>query len=448
MMPRFFTRRDPPQPLRAVAPLEDAPAAAVVERAPPQLPLQKRIEGAYAIEPWRLECEDDVATAARAVASGAATWHATPDATRVATLQDIKARAVSVCPGLSAAVASVRSPAMSWRNSTGVTLHSIGDSNALSAFGSFPSASRAALRFERSRDACHAQTIGYESKAGVPNVARGAIPAMGTGLLVARMADELIALLNGTAPQPPPALRCTAAGAEVFKVWPLTKSHQQDFGLGKAAVEMYTQPSRPSTRRSRYEDARSEQAAGAAVVLGAGNQPFLSITDSICKLFVHQEPVILKHHDEQVRDCACIHRAAGARPSSNVHSRPLHLAGQSRDDNLKQASAVQAAIAPYVEYILEPLRKLGVYAGITCNVEHTVQLVQRPEVTSVHMTGGRKTHDAIVWGATVRALLRLGWWPLRLKGCSRQTHHTLCAEGRAATAQGGRSPIVAKADDF
>lgn len=63
---------------------------------------------------------------------------------------------------------------------------------------------------------------------------------------------------------------------------------------------------------------------------------------------------------------------------------------------------VQAEVAPFVEYLLEPLRELGVYLGVTCDVPRTVQLLGRPEVVAVHMTGGRKTHDAIVWGPTVR----------------------------------------------
>lgn len=163
------------------------------------------------------------------------------------------------------------------------------------------------------------QTCGYTDGRGAPNISRGAAPAMLMSIQVTRVVDSLIAILSDTAPLPPALDRHTSTGAEVFQVWPLTKSHKQDSGLGTAVVELYTRPGKASTRGERYRQGRAQGAAGAAVVLGAGNQPFLSFTDTMCQLFVHQTPVVLKHHDAQVRCCLCNgNGSAGLQPCNDV----------------------------------------------------------------------------------------------------------------------------------
>lgn len=64
---------------------------------------------------------------------------------------------------------------------------------------------------------------------------------------------------------------------------------------------MYTQTDVPLSQGCEAAAQRAAGAEGVAVVLGAGNKPFLSIEDTLHMLFDKHLPVLLKHHPAQVR---------------------------------------------------------------------------------------------------------------------------------------------------
>ena len=93
------------------------------------------------------------------------------------------------------------------------------------------------------------------------------------------------------------------------------------------------------------------------VVLGAGNAGFLSIVDALHLLFERNMVVFVKHADVR---------------------RYNHL---------------------YFDVLFEPLIRRGFvasFSGGRCMGSH---IVYHDAVGHVHMTGGKATHDAIVWGS-------------------------------------------------
>lgn len=64
---------------------------------------------------------------------------------------------------------------------------------------------------------------------------------------------------------------------------------------------LYTQTGKELTQGQEAAKYLSTESAGVAVVLGAGNQGFLSMEDSMYMLFDKNMPVLLKHHPIQVR---------------------------------------------------------------------------------------------------------------------------------------------------
>lgn len=132
---------------------------------------------------------------------------------------------------------------------------------------------------------------------------------------------------------------------------------------GKAQSHVWLQQGSTPAHNNVTADAVSEtlQAngkTGAMVVLGAGNHCFLSINDVLHGLFVENSVVFLKHH-------------------------PLR--------------GHQDAI---VRHIFAPLMERGFFATeLDVSIERTKEVVYHSAVSKVHLTGGKATHDAIVWGA-------------------------------------------------
>ena len=94
---------------------------------------------------------------------------------------------------------------------------------------------------------------------------------------------------------------------------------------------------------------------GVLVVLGAGNQSFLTMNDALEALFVRQRVVLVKQH-------------------------PLRAA---LDDLMRQ--------------VFKPLYDAGFLESVLdLGREGNSSLVYHPLVTGIHMTGGKATHDAIV----------------------------------------------------
>lgn len=99
----------------------------------------------------------------------------------------------------------------------------------------------------------------------------------------------------------------------------------------------------------------SADAAGVGVVLGAGNQNFLTLVDVLELAAVHKKAVLLKHH-------------------------PLR----------------HFMTAPF-QHILDPLAEAGAFAQCTdaqLGRAHAA-LLTHPAVTHVHMTGSGATHDRV-----------------------------------------------------
>jgi len=96
-----------------------------------------------------------------------------------------------------------------------------------------------------------------------------------------------------------------------------------------------------------------------AVVLGAGNWDFLAVNDCLTGLFVYNQVVFLKHHP---------------------------LRGPS--------------LEPLVRKLFAPLIAKGYFdSEVDLGPERSSAIVYSPHVSTVQLTGGKATHDAIVWGA-------------------------------------------------
>jgi hypothetical protein len=97
--------------------------------------------------------------------------------------------------------------------------------------------------------------------------------------------------------------------------------------------------------------------SGLMVVLGAGNQGGLALCDTMYGLFTRNCVVYLKLH------------------------------------------ALRNYLEPLIRSLLEPLIRRG-FVQVECHTtnERAAALVHHPLVTAVHLTGGKETHDGLVWG--------------------------------------------------
>lgn len=57
-------------------------------------------------------------------------------------------------------------------------------------------------------------------------------------------------------------------------------------------------------------------------------------------------------------------------------------------------------MAPFLDYVLEPLSRRGYCGTLLCGLPATQRLLYHPLADCACMTGGNATHDAIVWGPT------------------------------------------------
>merc|ERR1712003_99620 len=103
-----------------------------------------------------------------------------------------------------------------------------------------------------------------------------------------------------------------------------------------------------------HQNSASEMEGKCSLVLGAGNQNFLSLVDTLERVFMHEEVVLLKHHP----------------------LRPF-------------------LYGPYAK-ILEPLIEAG-YVDMTLDqgVNFSQELVKSDLVGHIHITGSGKTHDSV-----------------------------------------------------
>jgi hypothetical protein len=147
----------------------------------------------------------------------------------------------------------------------------------------------------------------------------------------------------------------------IMDVFPLLT--KDSFGpFGALNVEWWLDPSKVTLEDEAPEpfalESFSDKAErGVLVILGAGNQSFLTLVDLLEGLFVRQRTVLVKHHPL---------RGGGLDPLTRKLFAPLYEAG-----------------------FLDSIQDLE-------SVEANSALVYNPLVTAVHMTGGKSTHDAIV----------------------------------------------------
>lgn len=157
---------------------------------------------------------------------------------------------------------------------------------------------------------------------------------------------------HGVPPQPKSAAR--ADGRLVSQVFPFDADDKkgQTGGAGVTA-EIWS-----TTGNGELQGLPATQ-PGLCLVLGAGNQSFLSLCDALYWLFVEGMVVILKHHP---------------------------IRGFNR---------------PIFDSICEELIERGYFTStVDLGVAHASWLTSHELVDQVHMTGGVRTHDLIVWGTS------------------------------------------------
>ena len=200
---------------------------------------------------------------------------------------------------------------------------------------------------------------GARSIAGVPAGSHWAGPEWGAGpwyllLAVVALQDTLAALERGRAPTPA-AVRTRDDGTTVARVFPASGLDR----LMSTSAEVWMQPgvtpeSLPATMATTYRQASS--GGGVAVVLGAGTLTVAGLADVLHQLDLEGRVAVLK------------------------------------------TSPVQAPLDDVVAHILAPLVEDGYVRITTGGGQVGAYLVDHPGVDAVHLTGGRATHDAIVFG--------------------------------------------------
>jgi acyl-CoA reductase-like NAD-dependent aldehyde dehydrogenase len=168
------------------------------------------------------------------------------------------------------------------------------------------------------------------------------------------------AMLAGGEP-PLPGMRTTVSGQTAVKVFP-----QNTFDgilFGGITAEVWLEPGRPATQGRIYREKREGKSGldgaghgGVGLVLGAGNVASIGPMDAIYKLFVDDEVALVK------------------------------------------TNPVNAYLQPFWEESFRPLLDLGVFAVVRGGAEVGAYLCNHPDISTVHITGSDRTHDAIVWG--------------------------------------------------
>lgn len=121
-------------------------------------------------------------------------------------------------------------------------------------------------------------------------------------------------------------------------------------------AEVWLEPGKPVTQGSFYRE--PPQTGKVALVLGAGNIASISAMDTLYKLFVEGEVVLLK------------------------------------------MNPVNEYVGPFLAQAFGSLRQDGFFEVVYGGADLGSYLCQHPNVDTIHVTGSHHTHDAIVWGST------------------------------------------------
>jgi len=114
--------------------------------------------------------------------------------------------------------------------------------------------------------------------------------------------------------------------------------------------ELWLKPDVPRKPQTLHSEPR------VGLVLGAGNQTFLALSDALAMLHTENSTCIVKVH-------------------------PL-----------------RAYTQPIFEFVMREYIDRGFFAMVACDMPQTQALIANAKVRLVHLTGGKATHDAIVWG--------------------------------------------------
>jgi acyl-CoA reductase-like NAD-dependent aldehyde dehydrogenase len=184
--------------------------------------------------------------------------------------------------------------------------------------------------------------------------------------------QQLIQALQ-TNGQPQPISWRTAANRQaIAHVFPRTVP-EKILWLGFRA-EVWMQPNLPLTQGKIYR--QKNQMGQVALVLGAGNITAIAPMDSLYKLFVEDQVVLLK------------------------------------------MNPVNAAIGPVLEQAFRPLMADGWWQIVYGGADLGQYLCHHDQIDVVHITGSHQTHDAIVWGGQEQAERRTTGQPKLAKPIS------------------------------
>jgi len=122
--------------------------------------------------------------------------------------------------------------------------------------------------------------------------------------------------------------------------------------------DIWIEPGKEPTQGAIYRDKRAGTSGdgGISVVLGAGNQSSIPPMDVLYKLVVDDEVCILK------------------------------------------MNPVNEQLGPHIQAALQPLVDAGFLAVVYGGIEQGKHLTDHELVTSIHITGSDRAHDAIIWG--------------------------------------------------
>jgi hypothetical protein len=202
------------------------------------------------------------------------------------------------------------------------------------------------------RAACHAKGIDPHA----PLAGEEWISGPMTTTRNLRLLAEAIAA--GGAPRPM-AVRTRPDGQVVAKVFP--HNLRERLMYSHMTVEVWIEPGKPPTQGAIYRN----KAAGVfppgrtCLVLGAGNVSSIGALDVVYKLFVEDEVAVLK------------------------------------------MNPVNDYLAPFFERAFADLVERGFLAIVRGGADVGQYLCAHSSIDSIHLTGSDRTHDAIVWGATV-----------------------------------------------
>ncbi len=152
---------------------------------------------------------------------------------------------------------------------------------------------------------------------------------------------------------PPKLKRENRGGREVVQVFPVDFADKfSPEGMVGCTGEVWRDPKTSTPEETGQPD------GNVCLVLGAGNQSFLSFGDVMYQMFVEGSVCLMKHH-------------------------PL-----------------RSFCGPFFDEAFADLIDEGFFFACDADLNESQLLVHHQIVDRVHMTGGVATHDAIVWGAT------------------------------------------------